>query len=123
MRFLEDFPIDAMFGHCVANGQVSSGRCVDLKCDSDRIPKGRTKRLILSETSIRGMAGHFGMVDEYLHAKLKDRVEVLEQQLAEAEAKIVSLLGTLQAFGLPEPKPALPELAPAKKKPAKKVAE
>lgn len=122
MRFLDDFPIDAIFGHCIVNGQVSSGRCVDLKCDTDRIPKGRTKRMILSEVSVRGMAGHFGMVDEHLHRAVTERVEDLESQLALAESKINALLGALQAFGLPEPQPALPELT-VKKKVAKKVAE
>ena len=116
MRILESFPSDAVFGHCLIDGQVASGRCVDLRVDTDLFPKGRARRLILSEKSIRGIAGHFGMIDEALHQRTKDRIDSLEEQLGLAESKIEALLGALQAFGLPEPtEPVLPKPKPKKK--------
>jgi hypothetical protein len=117
MRILPSFPADAARGRCLVDASTSTGACVDLGISVDQIPKGaRNSRLVVSEGAIRGIAAHFGMIDESIHAEARDRVIELVAELTLANEKIAALAAAVRVLGI---EPVLPE-APAAEAPKRK---
>ena len=102
MKILPEFPRDAALGRCLAMKGEHSGRCVDLGMLAEDLPR-KPHRLVVSELAIRGAAGHFGMVDEQVHAAVADENADLRAKLEHATTVIAGLLGALQALGVPTP--------------------
>lgn len=117
MRFRDTFPPHPALGHCLVNGQISEGPCVDLQISTDTFTRRRrAETLVLSAETIRSMAAHFGMVAPEVHADALALVEAYREENTDLREKVAALMATLQAFGLPEPK------VEEKQKPAKKAA-
>lgn len=111
MKILNAFPQDAVFGRCLAIKGEHSGRCVDLGVLAADLPR-KQQRLVISEVAVRGMAGHFGMVDERVHAEVAAENDVLRSKLEHAATVIAGLMGALQALDVPipaEPEPPQPK--------------
>jgi hypothetical protein len=123
MRIRETFPPNPAFGHCLVNGQISQGPCVDLQISTDLFTRNRRpESLVLSAQTVCSMAGHFGMVDPEVHAKAREALVTLKTELDQANERIDALLTTLRVFGLPEPAPEPKKAAPKKAAPKKEPA-
>ncbi|MFM1966804.1 MAG: hypothetical protein RL134_2529 [Actinomycetota bacterium] len=121
MRFRDTFPPHPAFGHCLVNGQISQGPCVDLQISTDMFTRRRrAETLVLSAETIRSMAAHFGMVSEQVHLDQLALTEAYREENSALNEKVAALMATLQAFGLPEPKAVEEKPKPAKKAAAKK---
>ncbi len=98
MQVLDAFPPVAAGGSCFLNRANYRGRCVDTGVDSDfddPLPYGR---ICLSESTVGHYARLLGWVSPVEAAQLADRIDDLEDALADAEQARDKALAAVEAF-------------------------